>query len=320
MGQFGLLARSPIGIFVFDNDELLYYRLFSKNPEKALEEFVSLHENEIKAVLRKDVIESPTAYALLRKHLREYAKSLGFAESDAELNSFLSRFAYLLSKRKLATAISRDRLLIQSSNAAEDVSRAMNLFLERLYEWFSLHYPEVKNKDLAERVMTNRRRENFPGFSSSVGVDITKADEEMLVEFATVIQNLAEEKERMENYVKSFAKEIAPNISSLVDPMLAAKLIAHAGSLEKLARMPASTLQLIGAEKALFRHLKKKGKSPKYGIIFNTPYIQNALPEKKGKAARILASKLMQAARIDYYSGRVEEKLKKELDEEMKRI
>ena len=320
MGQFGLLARSPIGIFVFDNDELLYYRLFSKNPEKALEEFVSLHENEIKAVLRKDVIESPTAYSLLRKHFREYAKSLGFAESDAELNSFLSRFAYLLSKRKLATAISRDRLLIQSSNAAEDVSRAMNLFLERLYEWFSLHYPEVKNKDLAERVMTNRRRENFPGFSSSVGVDITKADEEMLVEFATVIQNLAEEKERMENYVKSFAKEIAPNISSLVDPMLAAKLIAHAGSLEKLARMPASTLQLIGAEKALFRHLKKKGKSPKYGIIFNTPYIQNALPEKKGKAARILASKLMQAARIDYYSGRVEEKLKKELDEEMKRI
>jgi len=108
-------------------------------------------------------------------------------------------------------------------------------------------------------------RENVSGFKSSVGVDIGEADEKALREFAYTIQNLNREKAEMEKYVASAMKEVARNFSSLIDPLLGARLMALAGSLEKLSRMPASTIQLLGAEKALFRHLHEKGKSPKYG-------------------------------------------------------
>ncbi|HLC67506.1 MAG TPA: C/D box methylation guide ribonucleoprotein complex aNOP56 subunit, partial [archaeon] len=115
--------------------------------------------------------------------------------------------------------------------------------------------------------------------------------------------------------------EIAHNFASLIDPLLAARLLAYAGSLEKLARMPASTIQLLGAEKAMFRHLHEKGRSPKYGMIYNSELIQKAPAESRGKIARILSAKLMLAARIDYYSGRDDsEKMLREMKEEMGRL
>jgi nucleolar protein 56 len=129
-----------------------------------------------------------------------------------------------------------------------------------------------------------------------------------------------EEKTRLERYVRDLTKELAPNLSSICDELLVARLIAIAGSLEKMARMPASTIQLLGAEKALFRHLKKMGKSPKYGIIYSSSLIQNASKDNKGKIARVLSAKLMQAARIDFYSGRAEPKLRQELDKEIKQV
>ena len=105
--------------------------------------------------------------------------------------------------------------------------------------------------------------------------------------------------------------------------MIAAKLIAKAGALERLSRMPSSTVQLMGSEKSLFRFLKSKGrsKSPKFGLIFNHPLIQNAPREKQGKVARLLASKLSIAARIDYYSKDYKaDEMKRELEMKVKRI
>ncbi|MBI4154347.1 hypothetical protein HY501_03345, partial [Candidatus Woesearchaeota archaeon] len=321
MGQFALLARSPIGIFVFSEEgELIYFRLASRNPTNAFEEFSKFKETEVRSVVKKDLVESDTGYAFLRKNFRDYAKSLGFAESDEEVNKFLSEFSCQLSKKRLQGVIGKDRLVIQAANALNDITKTSNLFQERLYEWFSLHYPEIDAKNLVENIINYGRRDNFPGFRGSSGVDIAEKDEEVLVEFAASIQSMLEQKERLEKYVKDAMKEIAPNVSSIVDPLLAAKLIALAGSLEKLARMPASTIQLLGSEKALFRHLHKKGKPPKHGILFTSSIIKNAGPDKKGKAARILASKLMMAARIDFYSGRIEERLRKDLEEELKSL
>jgi nucleolar protein 56 len=322
MGQLYLFAQSPIGIFVFSpKGDLIYYKLFSRNPARAVDEFLAASEKDVKQHVDGELVEGPAGYQILRQNFREYAKSLGFAENDMQLNEFLSSFGYLLSKKRLAGLITKDRLLVQAVNAFDDLGRVVNLFYERLYEWFSLHYPEIKStKNLAEKIIEYGRRENFPEFRESTGIELSDKDEEILIAFATTLQNLIEEKERLENYVAMTVREIAPNLSSLVDPILAARLIAQAGSLEKLSRMPASTIQLLGAEKALFRHLHKKGKSPKFGIIFTSSAIQNASADRKGKAARILASKLMLASRIDYYSGRYEEKLRKELDEELKKL
>ena len=321
MGQLAYFAKIPIGIFVFsEKNELVYFRLFSRSPEKALEEFMGTNTN-IEELKKYKVIDDPDAYRMLRKKFREYAITLGFAENEEELNEFLSEFGILLSKKHLTGVVGRDRLIIQAANASEDLGKVINLFEERLYEWFSLHYPELKNRnDLVDKIISHGSRENFPGFNESSGVAIDEKDEEILIAFAALIQNAAEEKERLDNYVKESVKKIAPNISLVAGPNLAARLLSLSGSLEKLARMPASTVQLLGAEKALFRHLHKKGKSPKYGIIYTSSMIQNAKPENKGKAARIFSSYLMKAARIDFYSGRYEPKLKEELDKEISKV
>ncbi len=322
MGQLAYFARSPVGIFVFSHKgDLLYYKLFAHNPEKAVEEFLASNEKHVKQHVDAELVESPDGYRILRKNIRDYAKSLGFKENDKELNEFLSSFAMLLSRKRLVGAIGRDKLLVQVVNAYDDLHKITNMFEERIYEWFSLHYPEVGNaKGILEKIVSYGRRENFPHFKSSVGVDLSEEDEKTIVEFASTIQKLIKEKGMLEEYVTGLVKEITPNLSSLVSEILAARLISQAGSLERIAKMPASTIQLMGAEKALFRHLNKRGRSPKYGIIYMSPYIQNASPDKKGKAARILASKLMQAARIDFYSGRFEPRLRQELEEEMKKL
>ncbi len=311
------LCRSPIGLFAFSEDgQLLHYKLFSRKPQSAVVEFDQA-ELELQDF---DVVESPNNFKFLRNNFREYAESLGFANGQ-ELTEFLSNFAEIISKKRMKSLINRDRLIIQASNSLEDVIKIQNLVNERLREWYLLHYPELKQKEIPEWILKYGNRVNSPNFKDSSGVDLTETDEQMLVESAHLAQTINQQREKLEKYISQAMKEIAPNFSVVIDPLLAAKFLSLAGSMEKMAKMPSSTIQLLGAEKALFRHLRNQGKSPKFGIIFLDPRIQNAATEKKGKVARILSSKLMQAIRIDFYSKRDEsEKLKTELKEELGKI
>lgn len=320
MGQLAYFAKSPVGIFAFlENGELAYFRFFSKNPEKAVDEFIASSQNDAK--IDYELVEDSKGYMMLRNNFREFALSLGFAQDDSELNAFLSGFGAALSQKLLAGSVGKDRLLVQAMNASEDLGKAINLFEERIYEWFSLHYPELRNrKDLVEKIVSFGSRKNFPGFKQSTGIDLDESDENILKQFANLVQEAEVKKETIDDYVRGMILSIAPSTSSLVGPVLAARLIALAGSLEKLARMPASTIQLLGAEKALFRHLHNKGKSPKYGIIYTSSLIQEASRENKGKVARLLSAQLMKAARIDFYSGRFEPRLKEELDTELRKV
>ncbi|MFH0832579.1 MAG: hypothetical protein V1900_02590 [Candidatus Aenigmatarchaeota archaeon] len=312
------VAKTPIGVFAFsEKGELLYYKLFSRDAAKAVDEFLSPAENHITEMKGYEIKEDRSG-RLIRKKMREYAIDLGFVKNDSELNVFLSGFALILSKKRMKIIIGRDRLVVQASNALDDLNKIHNLLLERLREWYSLHYPESR-PDI-EKIIKYGRRENFPDFQESTGIEINGNDERILKDYALMIKDVSEKKNEIERYVKESMKEITPNVSSLLEPLLAARLLALAGSLERLAKMPSSTIQLLGAEKALFRHLKKQGRSPKYGLIFMDSHIQNARNENKGKIARLLAAKLMQAAKIDFYSGRYEEKLKKELEEEIKAV
>jgi len=316
-----LVARSPIGIFAFDErGELLYYEISDK--KHSVDVFLSkeLGKDFARNLSGYEIVESSEASAMLRKHVREYAKTLANFD-DETLNTLMAEFSVALSTRRLQGAIGRDRLIVQAMRSLDDLNRSINVFTERLYEWYSLHYPEMKNVNIVEVIAKYGHRDNVPNFKSSTGVDLSDEDETALRQFAYNIQNMQREKKDLEGYVEVTMKEIAHNFASLIDPLLAARLLAYAGSLEKLARMPASTIQLLGAEKAMFRHLHEKGRSPKYGMIYNSELIQKAPAESRGKIARILSAKLMLAARIDYYSGRDDsEKMLREMKEEMGRL
>lgn len=317
-----LVVRSPIGLFAFDErGGLLAHFLFPREAAKAVEAFLSPLPKQFLAVIKDySIEESEEGQKIFRPQMRKLAAQLGFAKDDAELNEFLGAFTSELSRKKAKGATGRDKLVIQASNALEDVSKALNGLLMRISEWYGLHYPELKTsyERLLQGIVEYGRRENWPEFVDSTGAELSESDEQILKDFAYSAFKLAETKKALEHYVRSAMREIAPNFSSLLEPALASRVLAAAGSLEKLSRMSASSIQLIGAEKALFRHLKKKGKAPKYGIIYNSSWVQAVPDEQKGKAARALAAKLMMAARIDFFSKRDDSaRLKKELEKEI---
>ncbi len=318
-----MIAKVPFGIFAFDEKgNLIAKSVFSKDPKIALDMFNEKTPKDVLNKLSRYEIRTKSAEAdeLLRAKFREYGNEL--FGSDEELNKFLSAFGMAITRSRMKKAIGRDKFLVQSVNALEDMNRTISLFTDRIHEWYGLHYPELKLSDteLIKNISELGSRNNFPNFRSSTGVELTQEDEEILMKYASFVLSAIQQKKELERYIKEAMTEIAPNFSSLIDPVLASRLLAMAGSMEKLSRMTASTIQLLGAEKALFRHLKQRGKPPKFGLIFHSSYIQNAPDEKKGKVARILASKLMLASRLDYYSKKDEsEKLKRDMEEEIRK-
>jgi nucleolar protein 56 len=140
-------------------------------------------------------------------------------------------------------------------------------------------------------------------------------------ELAKEVLNLRMLSNSIESYETGLAKELCPNLTYLIDAPLAAKLIAHAGGLKRLATMPASTIQVLGAEKALFKHLRQHTKSPKHGILFQHPWVNSAPKKERGKIARLLSTKIAIALKADFYTKRfIAEKLKQDLDKRMKEI
>ncbi len=225
----------------------------------------------------------------------------------------------------------RDRLLTHVVGAIDDNNKAANLLFERLSEWYGLYFPELRvsepkkycqivleldrdNPDFG--VLIKHLGKDKAGFFSekakgTLGMDLKPEDLEALKEMAKKILELHELRENLEGYQEMLVKETCPNVSYVAEPALAAKLVAKAGSVERLARMPASTVQVLGAEKALFKHLKKHSKPPKHGLIFQHSYISMAPKKQRGKISRALATKISIAAKADAYTGRfIAEKLK----------
>lgn len=131
---------------------------------------------------------------------------------------------------------------------------------------------------------------------------------------------LEEARDKTREFLEERTPELAPNLSNLAGPVLAARLVALAGGLGEIARMPSSTVQVLGAEDALFTHLRGDAPSPKHGAIYVHPYVRGTRSDERGSAARALAGKLTIAARVDYYAGDVRSELADELDEKIERI
>ena len=210
--------------------------------------------------------------------LRALALACGYAADDGEYNLRLHEAALSLVRRQIMEKTTSEQDLLFAMGALDDLSVAINLLDERLYEWSRLHSQEiVHGKDLAEG---------------------SKEDGNMGT-LARAILGLRESRTALETDVSASVQVLAPNLSALAGPILAARLISRAGGLHRLAGMPSSRLQVMGAEKSLFKHLAGHAPSPKHGIIYRHPAVIGSARKLRGKAARALAGKLSIAARLD---------------------
>jgi nucleolar protein 56 len=192
-------------------------------------------------------------------------------------------------KQRIVAAFAQpDARIIQLIDGIDDIDESINLLSERLSEWCLLTSETSMPEDLLE------------AFASS-----PSAQSPLAQEFAGSISRLCELRQQLANAIELEMRTTAPNLSTLAGELLGARLIARAGGLEPLARMPASRIQVIGASKALFRHLKYGTKPPKHGVIFQHPLVRGSHPNNRGKIARTLAAKIAIAARLDFYSKKV---------------
>ncbi|XP_068045241.1 nucleolar protein 56 [Anomalospiza imberbis] len=222
-----------------------------------------------------------------------------------------------------------DNMIIQSISLLDQLDKDINTFSMRVREWYGYHFPElikiVPENSMYCRVakfVGNRRElseESLEGLEeivmdsakaqaileasrSSMGMDISPLDLINIESFSRRVISLSDYRKGLQEYLRSKMSQVAPSLSALIGEVVGARLISHAGSLTNLAKYPASTVQILGAEKALFRALKTRGNTPKYGLIFHSTFIGRAAAKNKGRISRYLANKCTIASRIDCFS------------------
>ncbi|MCD6510871.1 MAG: C/D box methylation guide ribonucleoprotein complex aNOP56 subunit [Thermoprotei archaeon] len=277
----------------------------------------------------------------LRGRIFQIGPELGLFKDVEEYITQAQRIALIMTRMKVrAAAEKRDLFIAQAITAIDEIDRTLNLFASRLREWYSLHFPELDDmvrdhKDYSRLIYELGFRSNFTrdklaklGMPSkmidrieraakeSMGADLTDFDLKPIMGIARIALDLFKLRSELRDYIDEAMKEVAPNIRELVGPLLGARLIALAGGLNKLATLPASTIQVLGAEKALFRALRTGSKPPKHGVIFQYPAVHRSPRWQRGKIARALAGKLAIAARVDAFSG---EFIARELKEQLER-
>ncbi len=183
----------------------------------------------------------------------------------------------------------RDAGLMQAVRALDDLNEAFSVLSERVAEWYGVHHPghQMRPIELIEFMLK----------------EDTAEEDSNIKGLAHAAKALGDERRALEKYIAKEMEELAPNLSKVIGPILGARLIARAGGLDRLARMPASSIQVMGAGEALFRHLKDGTPPPKHGLLYNHPLVKSAPKKARGRISRMLAGKAAIAARVDFYSG-----------------
>lgn len=327
-----ILVTKWFGVFLCDGQKIKKYILFEKNPKIIAQKLASIQKGEIlpeeRELAQKRVQVADIRLAELGRPV--YVDTSFIRPEDFSFSESLMHEAMVeLGKLRTRESVQPDRLIIQAIRAIDDINESINVMSERLHEWYGLHFPELndyaKEKKYVDLIARHGRRENI---IDEIGIEIESIGGEMLDEDLDAIRMLAtsilksyDAKEHFENYISRKMEEIAPNLTTLLSANLAARLISLAGSLERLSKLPSSTVQLLGAEKAMFLHLKNHKKPPKHGIIYQHPAVHRAPYWQRGKIARSLASKITIAARVDYWRGEfIGDRLVEELDRRRKEI
>jgi len=271
----------------------------------------------------------------IRFHFQKYLKQilvLGGKEGDSKDFLFKSQrgLGHAYSRAKVKFNVHKaDNMVIQSIATLDQLDKDVNTLAMRTREWYSWHFPElikIVNDNILyarlARFIGDRSTLNegsvgalkkitedeeqalliIRAAKGSMGYDVAEYDLKLMKRFADRVVQLAEMRIHLSAYLKKKMYDIAPNLSVLIGEVVGARLINHAGSLTSLAKYPASTVQILGAEKALFRALKTRSATPKYGLIFNCSFITRAKAKDKGRISRYLANKCSIASRIDAFS------------------
>jgi len=258
----------------------------------------------------------------------------GFYELGRQVSTLLTRGA-------VQDALGgKEAQITQTVQLLGELDTSLNGLSSRVREWYGLYYPELSRiirdhekylqfiievgdrglvtADKVDALGLQRREATsiLKGAEGSMGAPLSPGDLAELQRLSRQVLSLYEYREKLIEYISAIALDVAPNVSALAGATLAAKLIEKAGGLRRLAMMPSSSLQILGAEKALFRAVKTNAKPPKHGLIFQHPYVNAAPRGLRGLRARHLAAKLSIAARADAFSGNfIADQLKKDLDE-----
>ncbi|MCL5239396.1 MAG: NOP58 family protein [Candidatus Marsarchaeota archaeon] len=248
-----------------------------------------------------------------------------------------------LAKQAVSKAYSTgEHSIAQAINAYNEIEKTRNLLHERVEEWYGIYFPELTigsaekytkfvlsagaNKKQASEeqlreILGEGSKDLMTWIKQSIGAEPEEGEFKALSAIANAELELLRSEKEIDAYLKDNVPKLMPNISYLVDYKLAAELLSKAGSLNKLALMPSGTLQLLGAEKALFRHLRSGSKPPKYGVLFKLKEITEADRRSRGRIARLFATKLAIAARADAITKRfIGKELRESLDKSLAQI
>ena len=272
------LITKWFGTFLCDKSKIRKQILFQKNAEKIVKRLQEIERNDI--LLEEKKLTKGTIVTVNEKRLQQIGEyiddDLFFKKMRIEPEEYgfsqelLQKVSILLAQKKVDEKLrSEDLQIIQMVNALDDLIQTANLLSERLSCWSVIPTPEEK-----------------------------------IQPFRNTLSKVNEEIKRLEQQIDADMKHIAPNISKIVGPLIGARLISLAGGMQKLAVMPTSTVQILGAEKALFRFKKEGGKPPKHGVLFQHLLINKSPKTERGKIARILAAKTATAAKADAFTKR----------------
>ncbi|PSR89540.1 Nucleolar protein [Actinidia chinensis var. chinensis] len=281
----------------------------------------------------------------VRLHFDRFIENL----KSGDLEKAQLGLGHSYSRAKVKFNVNRvDNMVIQAIFLLDTLDKDINSFSMRVREWYSWHFPElvkiindnylyakvakfIENKsELSEDKIPglidivgdeDKAKEIVEAAKASMGQDLSPIDLINVKQFAQRVMDLSEYRKKLYDYLVTKMNDIAPNLAALIGEVVGARLISHAGSLTNLAKCPSSTLQILGAEKALFRALKTKGNTPKYGLIFHSSFIGRASARNKGRMARYLANKCSIASRIDCFLEKntttYGEKLREQVEERL---
>ncbi|CAG9312763.1 unnamed protein product [Blepharisma stoltei] len=263
-------------------------------------------------------------YQELIRGIRTQIEGLIAGLSAQEQKAMALGLAHSLCRHTLKFSIDKvDTMVVQAVNLLDDIDKELNNYAMRLKEWYSWHFPELArivtdNVEYAKCVNAIKERQNTAKVNLasiitdediieeikeaaelSMGTEITQDDMDNMKALCDQVISLSEYRTNLSEYLKNRMNAIAPNLTVLVGELVGARLIAHAGSLVNLAKHPASTIQILGAEKALFRAIRTKHDTPKYGLLYHASIVGQATPKTKGKISRSLAAKCALCIRMD---------------------
>lgn len=266
----------------------------------------------------------------LMRGIRVYYEKFIKGLRDGDLEKSQLGLGHSYSRSKVKFNVHRiDNMVMHSVSLLDQLDKNINTFAMRCREWYSNHFPELikivndnyqfarcatlighrttmkeeivdKLEDIVQD--SSKAQAIYDASKTSMGQDFSEIDMMNVESFAKRVVDLSEYRMKLHTYLSNKMEKVAPNLSSLVGEQIGARLISHAGSLTSLAKYPASTVQILGAEKALFRALKSKGNTPKYGLLFHSSFIGRAAQKNKGRISRYLANKCSIASRIDCFS------------------